>query len=170
MPPDATPPPPLPEMTTQPDAGPDAGAQPALIRLAVTDSAVKQLPSQTGSTFSVSETRDLYFHSVWANLAGGHRELRRFYAPSGSLYYEKLLPFSTLLDAPVPFKEVVLIPHSKQIAALSPDEAGQLLLSDAFPLAGTWISDRALVGTWRIEVYLDAATQPNGTLNFELTP
>jgi hypothetical protein len=103
-------------------------------------------------------------------VTGDHRELRRFYAPAGNLYYEKLLPFSTKLAAPVPFDELVFVPHSKQVASLHPDEQGRILLSDMFPVGGTWISDRSLTGTWTVEIYLDAATQPNGTLSFELVP
>jgi len=120
--------------------------------------------------FSVNDVRELYIYSVHTALFGEHRELRRFYAPSGELYYEKLVAYSTDLTEPVPFLEAVAVPRSKQIAAVSPDRDGRLFVSDIFPVAGTWISDRAMTGTWRVEVYLDGATQPTATLQLELVP
>jgi hypothetical protein len=80
------------------------------------------------------------------------------------------MAFSTQLDAPVPFTETVSVAHSQQIVPARLDELGEVAISDTFHVAGTWISDRALTGTWLLEVYLDGATEPDGTLHFELVP
>lgn len=156
------------------DTGTDAGSvtpPPPPARLVAygvpSDGASEPMPSD----FSVSETRELYIYSVHSGLVGEHRELRRFYAPSGDLYYEKLLAYSTDLDEPIPFMdERVTIPRSKQVAAVKPDENGRLVISDVFPVAGTWISDRAMTGTWNVEMYLDGAKQASSTLQLELVP
>jgi hypothetical protein len=150
------------------DAGTGAASRPApTSRLLVSS---QPLGIAVQGPLSVSQTRELYVSSVHTTLTGEHRELRRFYAPSGELYYEKLLAYSTELDAPVPFLDHVSVPRSKQVAALTPDASGQLIVSDLFPVAGTWISDRAMTGTWRVELYLDGAPTPTATLPFELVP
>ena len=148
----------------------DAGAEPPPARLlaysAPSESATEAMPEE----FSVSEVRELHIYSVHTGLVGEHRELRRFYAPSGDLYYEKLVAYSTDRFEPAPFLDEVAVPRSKQIAPFSPDLDGRLIIADVFPLAGTWISDRAMTGTWTVELYLDGATQPNATLPLELVP
>lgn len=161
-----------------PQAMPDAGetdpttttpASPAL-RLSLTAAPVDWPPEDPESEFSVSGVRELFVHSVWSNLTGEHRELRQYFAPSGDLYYQRLLPFSTTLEAPIPFEEQVSIPHAKQVAALQPNERGEVVLTDALAVAGTWISDRGMTGAWTLRVYLDNAETPNAELHFELVP
>jgi hypothetical protein len=120
--------------------------------------------------FSVSAVRELRVTSVYTQLTGQHRELRRFFAPSGDLYYEKLVAFSTDIRAPVPFDARVTQPHSHHVAPVAPDARGRVLVSDFFAVAGTWISDRGMTGTWRLDVHLDGARTPSASVKLELVP
>jgi hypothetical protein len=165
--------PPLSDAGAPPNVGHDAASEPTpatparlLAYSAPSASAAEPMPA----AFSVSDVRELYIYSVHSALVGEHRELRRFYAPSDDLYYEKLVAYSTELDEPAPFVAPVSVPRSKQIAAVRPDDNGRLIIEDVFPVAGTWISDRAMTGTWRVELYLDGAAQPSATLQLELVP
>jgi hypothetical protein len=150
----------------------DAGSEPPrpVTRLIITSAPTSASSGPMSMEFSVSEVRELYVSSVHVQLTGEHRELRRFYPPSGDLYYEKLLAYSTDLTEPAPFVDPVSIPHSTQIVPVAPDVLGRLLISDVFPVAGTWISDRSMTGSWRVESYLDGATEPDATVQFELIP
>jgi hypothetical protein len=158
-------PPPLPER----DAGPGE-LLPQLKGLFISDTPNQRSIDSKDLEFSVSQVRELHVLSVRSQLLGEHHELRRFYAPSGALYYQKLLAFSTELDAPAPFTAAVSVPHSKQILPVIVDEHAEIAIGDPFQLAGTWISDRGMTGTWTLEVYLDGATRPDGTIHFELVP
>ena len=127
-------------------------------------------PSQAPQQFSVQSVRELFIHSVWSNLTGEHSEIRKFYSPSGELYYQKLTPFSTDLEAPVPFERSVGIPHARTVQATPLDANGHVVVADHLSVAGTWISDRAMTGIWSVEIYLDDATSPSVRSDLELVP
>jgi hypothetical protein len=120
--------------------------------------------------FSVHSVRELFIHSVWSDLTGEHTETRKFYSPSGELYYEKLTPFSTEIDAPVPYERPVSIPHASSIQATPLDTNGNVIVTDYLSVGGTWISDRSMTGIWTVEIYLDDATKPSLTSDLELVP
>lgn len=137
--------------------------------LSFNQSAAYSASPPTGE-FSVQSVRELFIHTVWSDLKGDHTETRKFYSPSGELYYEKLTAFSTNIEAPVPFERPVSIPHSASVQATPLDANGNVIVSDYLSIAGTWISDRAMTGIWTVEVYLDDATKPSVTSDLELVP
>ena len=120
--------------------------------------------------FSVKSVRELFIHTIWSNLKGAHTETRKFYSPSGELYYEKLTPFSTEIDAPLPFEQPVSIPHASSIQATPLNSKGNAVVTDYLSVGGTWISDRSMTGIWTVEIYLDDATKPSFTDDLELVP
>jgi hypothetical protein len=154
------------------DAGHDAGAapEPYFIHVHIADAPTAAFPERIAEAFSVTQVRELYIYSQRSRMSGQHRELRKFYAPSGDLYYQKVIAFSTELEQPVPFTDRVSVPHNRTVAALQTDENNRAVLEDVFPVAGTWISDRSLTGTWTVEVYLDNSPQPDAVVSFELVP
>jgi hypothetical protein len=149
---------------------PEPTATPALA-IALSDKPLADVTSALCQTrFSIATTRELYIYSIWSELEGEHTELRRIYARSGELYYEKLIPFSTEIDEPYPFTRNVGIPHATIVQPVTPDERGNLVVRDYFGVAGTWVGEHQLVGTWRIEISLDRAKTPTLALNFEIVP
>lgn len=160
-PPDAAPPPAPPDPPPPP---------PPTARVVFSNAPAQGTPSAGQAQFSVSTERELFIHSIWSNLSGEHQELRRIYAPDGSLFYEKILPFSTEISEPVPYTGEDSVPHALVVKPVTFDAKGDLFVSDYLALAGAWIGDHAMIGDWRFEVYLDGATVPNVTSEVTLVP
>ena len=120
--------------------------------------------------FSIATTRDLAVCSTWSTLEGEHYETRQFYAPAGELYYQKLLPFSTDIDQPYPFTQPVSIPHATVIQPVLPNARGELVVCDQLAVAGAWIGDHQLTGTWRLDISLDDAKTAADSYSFEIVP
>lgn len=151
------------------DAKPPEETPPVITAtLIFNESASSYVPSPAPQEFSIFVVRDLFIHTVWSGLTGEHSEIRKFYMPSGELYYQKLTPFSTDIEAPVPFEKQVDIPHATSVLPTPPDANGKVIVTDYLPIAGTWISDRSLTGTWTVEIYLDEAAAPSVSSDIEL--
>jgi hypothetical protein len=43
-------------------------------------------------------------------------------------------------------------------------------MEDYLGITGTWVGDHATTGQWKVEIYLDSASEPNASHTFELTP
>jgi len=97
--------------------------------------------------FSVGVLRDLRIR-VWWNVPGpGHVQKMELIAPDGSTY--------------------------QQFAAVIEDSSrgrssrrGGALVETVLPVAGTWITEHTLLGTWGVNVYLDNAPTPAATAPF----
>lgn len=46
---------------------------------------------------------------------------------------------------------------------------GQQEVTVHFPIAGTWVSQHQMLGTWRVEVYYNKAKTPSGRGSFTMT-
>ncbi len=104
--------------------------------------AVNHNGSQTGGTqFSGSLVRDLRIIVGWQNLSGSHTQRLDLFSPDGSLY-QRL---------------------STQFSVASAVEA-------RLPVGGTWITQYALFGAWRADVFLDGQGSPISSGLFVLTP
>ncbi|HET8936425.1 MAG TPA: hypothetical protein VFN67_23435 [Polyangiales bacterium] len=121
-------------------------------------------------SFSLSTVPDLYVYTAWSNLCGEHTELRKYYDPSGELFYQKLTAFSTDISEPVPLTRKVGVPHNTSVLPAIPDAQGAFVMQDNIGLAGSWIGAHSITGTWKLELYLDDAKTPIATRSFELTP
>jgi len=152
-----------------PNPEPEPNAAPALT-IALYDSPQPNTPNPTRTRFSIASTRELYAYSIWSGLEGEHFETRQFYAPSGDLYYQKLISFSTSIDEPSPLTQHVAIPHALSIRPVMPNERGDVVVRDFLAVAGASIGDHQITGTWRLEVSLDGAKTPTLAHNFELVP
>lgn len=97
--------------------------------------------SQTGGAeFFGSVTRDLRILVGWTNLSGSHTQRLELFTPDGSLYQRLATSFTG-----------------------TSVEAG-------LPVGGTWITEHALFGAWRVEVFLDSQQMPITSGVFVLTP
>lgn len=144
--------------------------QTPMLTIAIYDQPQPDTPPMTQNSFSIASTRDLYVYSIWSALEGEHFELRQFYDPSGELYYQELIAFSTDIDAPSPFLQPVSFPHATAIHPVMPNERGNVVVRDQLSLADASTSDRPLTGTWRVQVSLDGAKTPALAQSFALVP
>jgi hypothetical protein len=151
------------------DAGPPAPLMPT-VTAALSDGPIVGDPRDAVATFSIATVRELFIYTTWSNLDGEHYEIRQFKTPSGDLYYQKMIPFSTALDEPAPFTLTVDIPHATVIQPVQPDANGNLVVNDYIAVGGSWIGDHQITGTWTLQVYLDGASTPSSTQTFELVP
>jgi len=105
-----------------------------------------------GWRFSGQTLRDLLIVVEYRDLpAGPHTQRLKLFLPDGALYQQ----FTT---------EVVSDPPARRTGHSTPRwEPVEVRL----PIGGTWITEHALYGTWRLEVSLDAG-QPATTTTFIL--
>lgn len=104
--------------------------------------AVNHNGSQTaGMQFAAALVRNLRILVAWQNVSGGHVQRLEFFSPDGSLYQQV----------------------SAQFSGASSVETWLLV-------GGTWITEYALFGAWRVEVYLDGAGMPTASGVFVLDP
>ncbi len=112
----------------------------------------KQLPG--GRHFTTRTLRDLLLVVEYRALpAGPHTQRLKLFAPDGALYQQFTTEFAVNGD---PARG-----HGYRGTAWRPVET-------RLPVGGTWITEHSLYGTWRLEVYLDAASQPTESHPFTL--
>ena len=157
--------------TPTPDAGTEPEVEPVpTASIVLSGRPLSSEPAPTTTSFSLSSVPDLYVYTTWSNLCGEHTELRKYYDPSGELFYQKLTAFSTDISEPVPFTRKVDMPHNTSVLPAIANAQGAFVMQDYIGLAGSWIGDHSITGTWRLDLYLDNATTPAATRSFELTP
>ncbi len=111
----------------------------------------KQPPG--GKHFSTRTLRDLLLVVEYRALpAGPHTQRLKLFAPDGALYQQFTTEFAVPLAGGA----------GRGAHAWRPVET-------RLPVGGTWITEHSLYGTWRLEVYLDAASHPTESHPFTLT-
>jgi len=105
----------------------------------------------TNSTFPVNRLRDLFVYVTWPKASGDLEQTVEFYLPDGSLYQKKATRFSARLGQP----------RARAVAGARPVPAAFLTTSrgtptvvTSLPVAGTYITQRNLLGTWKVRVLL----------------
>jgi len=87
-----------------------------------------------GTHFSVARVRDLVIVVDWRTLVGPHTQRLDVLAPDGAVYQRFTAPVESV--------------------------DGRARVETRLPVGGTWITERSLLGRWRVRVYLDDATTP----------
>ena len=96
------------------------------------------------SAFSLSNLRDLNVVVNWQNLpAGTHAQKITFNLPGGDLYQT--------------FEKSFTVDEGSN---------GTASTMQALPVAGTWITQRGLTGTWSVSLALDGAPINSGSVQF----
>ncbi len=114
-------------------------------------------------TFAVEELRDLYVFVTWPNVFGRHVQTVEFILPDGHLYQRKQLAFAlrprvrmsaAASEAPaaegVASSQVPVVP-----GPLLTVSRGDPAVITVLPVAGTFITQHNLLGTWTVRVFLD---------------
>lgn len=115
--------------------------------------------------FVLNDLEILYVCVVWGGLSGSYAEQLTFVAPDGHVYQTVTVPFVTA-DATAPPNGIELEGRKLEVKQAGWGAKGETLVVGALPVAGTFISQRALLGLWTVEVGLN--TQRYGQDNFEL--
>ena len=105
------------------------------------------------STFSLATLRDLRIIAWW-NVGGAHVQRLELRAPDGSLYQRLTRPFDT---------------RTSVVQKRGAHQRG-VPVETRLPVGGTWITEYSLVGSWRIDLYLDNSRTPVAGKSFQLTP
>ncbi|MBK6848397.1 MAG: hypothetical protein IPG96_13025 [Proteobacteria bacterium] len=152
----------------------DPSATPAVPNAVVFSGTQKLCGAAECSTtrYGIESLRELHVYGLWKGVSGDHVELRKYYSPDGSLYYQKLVAFSTdPASADKPFEPSADLPHTATVQLAQTNPSGQRVVWDYLPIGGTWITQHGMTGSWRVEVYLDRTTgTPDVVKNFELAP
>lgn len=104
---------------------------PVAMALTVCDTSVESCSAST--SFSLGTIRDLNFSVDWQNVsAGTHTQQIALVQPNGVVYQTVSHGF-----------------------AVTSGKTGSATASDIVPVAGTYITQRSLIGDWSVEVSLD---------------
>lgn len=107
--------------------------------------------------FEIDQLRDLFIFVAWRGVRGMHSQEVRLLLPDGNLYQALDTKFTT--------QQGLAAMDGVQVAQLS---RGEPTVVSFLPVAGTFITQRLLSGTWRIQVSLDGKLVTETT--FELRP
>lgn len=105
------------------------------------------------SSFFLEELRDLYICVIWHDLAGTYVERLTFLVPDGNLYQVLTVSFTTPgASGPAEVEVDGRLVEVQDGRWVGKGETGVLTF---LPVAGTYITQRNLVGRWTVEVSLN---------------
>jgi len=130
--------------TSSPSPAPVANILPLELALRVCESGTANCTGETN--FSLGSLRDLQVNADWKNMPGGtHTQEIAFLLPNGVVYQTLSHGFGVTEGA-----------------------FGAPTISDAMPVAGTYITQRELTGEWTVQISLDGAVV--GSQKVQLQP
>lgn len=127
----------------------------------------------TQDTFPIADLRDLFVFVVWPGVSGQHIQTVQFLLPDGSVYSTQKTQFAIgghvfsanvatsapNVVAPPPSAPHLMADanktHAEGIPSLLMKSRGDSAVLTVLPVAGTYITQRSLSGTWRVRVLLD---------------
>jgi len=105
----------------------------------------------TNTAFTVGKLRDIFVFVTWPNVSGDLVQTVEFFLPDGSLYVKKATPF----------RASTAQPRARAVPGASPAPDAFLTSSRGTPtvitplaVAGTYITQRSLLGNWMVRVRL----------------
>jgi hypothetical protein len=104
--------------------------------------------------FSLPDLRDLHVCVVFEGLTGTHWAQITFVSPDGHVYQTVTLAFVTP-EAPATVATVEVDGRHHEVRRAEGRHRGETLVVATLPVAGTYITQYALVGLWTVEVSLN---------------
>ncbi len=98
------------------------------------------------NAFEVQKLRDLFVMVAWRGVRGQHEQALEFKLQDGNLYQRLTNRFDTATTA---------------------TSRGEPVVVQVLPVAGTFITQHSLHGTWSVEVFLDDRLITRGTFTLE---
>ena len=99
------------------------------------------------NTFQAKGLRDLFVFVAWRGVQGQHEQALQFILPDGNVYQRVAVRFDT---------------------ATTLTSRGEPVVVQVLPVAGTFITQHSLLGTWAVEANLDG--RPVTRASFTLQP
>jgi hypothetical protein len=140
----------------------------------------------TQDTFPIADLRDLFVFVVWPGVSGQHIQTVQFLLPDGSVYSSQKTQFAiggpvfsanvaasapNVVAPPPPAPHLMANAnktHAEGIPSLLMRSRGDSAVLTVLPVAGTYITQRSLSGTWRVRILLD--DRPALESEFTLSP
>jgi hypothetical protein len=119
----------------------------------------------TNSTFTVTKLRDLYVFVTWPNVTGDFVQTVEFFLPDGSLYLKRETPFRASSNQ---VRARAVPSAAASVDAFLTTSRGAPTVITPLAVAGTYITQRSLLGTWTVRVSLGG--QPVRSAQFTLNP
>jgi len=107
-----------------------------------------------GREFSLDDLRDLHVCTVWAGLSGTYWAQLTFLSPDGHVYQTMTVAFVTP-DATATVGTVEVAGRQHPVRRAGWRGKGETVLVATLPVAGTYISQHNLVGTWTVKISLN---------------
>jgi hypothetical protein len=143
----------------------------------------------TVDSFSIDETRELFVFVTLPGVGGQHLETVEFVLPDGEIYHRKktqvqigTAPWTSTSPSGPDWNERARevgpateaphliadanLQHESGVRSLITQSRGETTLLTVLPIAGTYITQRALTGTWQVRVFLE--DQPIAATTLEL--
>lgn len=117
--------------------------------------------------FSAARSTDLLFHVVFKkNFDSEHVVTLKVFTPKGHMYRQYDVPVtSDSSKGSGAVKQLDGYPYPVKVQVANPVEVDGIkkkVVDVRFPVAGSTIVTSSLYGKWRVELYLDDATEPCG--------
>lgn len=141
--------------------------------------------------FAIDDTRELFVFVTVPGVVGEHVETVEFVLPDGEIYQRKKTQFAVgdatsptnLTNDSVETRPLRVAPeaearqliadanlqHESGVPALLTNSRGETTLITVLPIAGTYITQRALAGIWQVRVWLDDQVVLTTTLELYAT-
>ena len=105
----------------------------------------------TNTDFTVGKLRDIYVFVTWPKVSGDLVQTVEFFLPDGSLYVKKATPFRASTAQP----RARAVPGAAPTAdAFLTSSRGAPTVITPLAVAGTYITQRSLLGAWTVRVWL----------------
>jgi len=105
----------------------------------------------TNTAFTVGKLRDIFVFVTWPNVSGDLVQTVEFFLPDGSLYVKKATPFRASTAQP---RARAVPGASPTVDAFLTSSRGTPTVITPLAVAGTYITQRSLLGAWTVRVRL----------------
>jgi len=105
----------------------------------------------TNTAFTVGKLRDIFVFVTWPNVSGDLVQTVEFFLPDGSLYVKKATPFRASTAQP---RARAGPGESPTVDAFLTSSRGTPTVITPLAVAGTYITQRSLLGNWTVRVRL----------------
>ena len=117
--------------------------------------------------FSMAVIRDIFIQTHWKQIQGEHIQRVHIYSPDGNIFQKRVVPFSITDQLKSQRRKVSGITNMVDVQKARPTKDGQAVVVH-FPVSGTWVSQHGMLGTWRVDAFLNQESRPSVTGTFTL--
>ena len=117
--------------------------------------------------FSIAAIRDIFIQTHWTQIQGEHIQRIHIYSPDGNIFQKRVVPFSITEKLKRQRRKVSGITNMVDVQKAKQTKDGQAVVVH-FPVSGTWVSQHSMLGTWRVDAFLNQESRPSVSGTFTL--